>query len=84
MLVIDEADEMLSKGFKEQLYDIYRFLPPQTQVVLVSATMPHDVLEMTTKFMVSNMGCMHQRITSPVEHASLAMLRIRVQCHDMP
>lgn len=51
MLVIDEADEMLSKGFKEQLYDIYRFLPPQTQVVLVSATMPHDVLEMTTKFM---------------------------------
>lgn len=51
MLVIDEADEMLGRGFKEQLYDIYRYLPPETQVVLVSATMPHDVLEMTTKFM---------------------------------
>jgi len=51
MLVIDEADEMLGKGFKEQLYDIYRYLPPKTQVVLVSATMPQDVLEMTTKFM---------------------------------
>jgi ATP-dependent RNA helicase len=51
MLVLDEADEMLSRGFKEQIYDIYRYLPPQTQVVLVSATMPHDVLEMTTKFM---------------------------------
>jgi len=51
MLVIDEADEMLGRGFKEQLYDIYRYLPPKTQVVLVSATMPHDVLEMTTKFM---------------------------------
>jgi len=51
MLVIDEADEMLGRGFKEQLYDIYRYLPPHTQVVLVSATMPHDVLEMTTKFM---------------------------------
>jgi len=51
MLVIDEADEMLGKGFKEQLYDIYRYLPPETQVVLVSATMPHDVLEMTSKFM---------------------------------
>jgi len=36
MLVIDEADEMLSKGFKEQLYDIYRYLPPKTQVVLIS------------------------------------------------
>jgi len=51
MLVIDEADEMLGKGFKDQIYEIYRFLPPKTQVVLVSATMPHDVLEMTTKFM---------------------------------
>ena len=42
---------MLGRGFKEQLYDIYRYLPPETQVVLVSATMPHDVLEMTGKFM---------------------------------
>lgn len=50
-LVIDEADEMLNKGFKEQIYDIYRYLPPQTQVVLVSATLPVDVLEMTRKFM---------------------------------
>jgi len=51
MLVLDEADEMLTKGFKEQLYDIYRYLPPGVQVVLLSATLPHDVLEMTSKFM---------------------------------
>ena len=51
MLVIDEADEMLNKGFKEQVYDIYRYLPPSTQVVLVSATLPHQILEMTQKFM---------------------------------
>jgi len=50
-LIIDEADEMLNHGFKEQIYDIYRYLPPQTQVVLVSATLPVDVLEMTRKFM---------------------------------
>eukprot|EP00618_Florenciella_parvula_P024904 CAMPEP_0119467200 /NCGR_PEP_ID=MMETSP1344-20130328/1494_1 /TAXON_ID=236787 /ORGANISM="Florenciella parvula, Strain CCMP2471" /LENGTH=402 /DNA_ID=CAMNT_0007499547 /DNA_START=40 /DNA_END=1248 /DNA_ORIENTATION=- len=51
MLVIDEADEMLNKGFKEQIYDIYRYLPPSTQVVLVSATMPQEVLDMTKQFM---------------------------------
>lgn len=51
MLVIDEADEMLNKGFKEQIYDIYRYLPPSTQVVLISATMPQEVLDMTKKFM---------------------------------
>lgn len=51
MLVIDEADEMLNKGFREQIYDIYRYLPPSTQVVLVSATLPQEVLDMTTRFM---------------------------------
>jgi len=51
MLVIDEADEMLSQGFKEQIYDIYRYLPPATQVVLISATLPNEILEMTRKFM---------------------------------
>lgn len=34
-----------------QIYDIYRHLPPQSQVVLVSATLPVEVLEMTRKFM---------------------------------
>ena len=38
-------------GFKEQIYDVYRYLPPATQVVLVSATLPHEILEMTSKFM---------------------------------
>lgn len=51
MLVLDEADELLSKGFKQQIYEIYRYLPPGTQVVVVSATLPNDVLEMTSKFM---------------------------------
>ena len=50
MFVLDEADEMLSRGFKEQIYDIYRYLPP-VQVVLLSATLPVECLEITTKFM---------------------------------
>mmetsp|Transcript_27817 Transcript_27817/g.55712 ORF Transcript_27817/g.55712 Transcript_27817/m.55712 type:complete len:464 (+) Transcript_27817:135-1526(+) len=50
-LIVDEADEMLNRGFKEQIYDIYRYLPPSTQVVLVSATLPVEVLDMTRKFM---------------------------------
>merc|ERR1712066_66451 len=51
MLVLNEADEMLNRGFKDQIYDVYRYLPPSTQVVLISATLPHDILEMTHKFM---------------------------------
>lgn len=50
-MILDEADEMLTRGFKEQIYDIYRYLPASTQVVLISATLPTSVLEMTQKFM---------------------------------
>jgi ATP-dependent RNA helicase len=51
MLILDEADEMLNEGFKEDIYHIYRHLPPKTQIVLVSATLPNDVLELTSAFM---------------------------------
>jgi len=49
--VLDEADEMLSHGFKDQIYDIFKTLPPSVQVCLFSATMPPDILELTSKFM---------------------------------
>lgn len=51
LFVLDEADEMLSAGFKDQIYDIFRFMPPTCQVGLFSATIPQDVLEITQKFM---------------------------------
>jgi len=49
--VLDEADEMLSRGFKDQIYDVFRHLNQEIQVILLSATMPAEVLEVTTKFM---------------------------------
>lgn len=51
MFVLDEADEMLSKGFKDGIYDIFRELPGEIQVVLLSATMPDEVLDVTKRFM---------------------------------
>ena len=51
MLILDEADEMLNAGFKDQVYDIYRYLPPNIQCVVVSATLPQEILDMTNKFM---------------------------------
>lgn len=51
MLVLDEADELMTKGFKQQIYDIYKHVPGATQVVVVSATLLPEVLEMTSKFM---------------------------------
>lgn len=53
ILVLDEADELLSDtlGFKHQIYDIFTKLPRTSQVVVVSATMSPEILEITKKFM---------------------------------
>lgn len=51
LLVVDEADEMLSKIFLNQIYDIFRFLPPDIQVGLFSATMTEEFFALTKNFM---------------------------------
>jgi len=52
IFVLDEADQMLDRGFKDQIYEIFSCgLPKDTQVALFSATMPADALELTSKFM---------------------------------
>jgi translation initiation factor 4A len=51
MFVLDEADEMLSRGFKDQIYDIFTALPSSVQVGLFSATMPPEALDITKRFM---------------------------------
>lgn len=52
LFILDEADEMLSHGFKDQIYDIFQFVPRDTQVAIYSATMPKDVFDVTDNFMV--------------------------------
>jgi len=51
MLIFDEADEILSYGFKDNIYNIIQTIPKDTQISLFSATLPDDILELSTKFM---------------------------------
>jgi translation initiation factor 4A len=51
MFVLDEADEMLSAGFKDQIYNIFQHFPSTVQVALFSATLPDEILKLTNKFM---------------------------------
>ena len=50
-VVLDEADEMLSSGFKEQIYNIFQYLAKDIQIALFSATMPSSLYQLTEKFM---------------------------------
>lgn len=51
LVVLDEADEMLSRGFKDQIYEIFQYISKQSQVGLFSATMTQEALELTKRFM---------------------------------
>ena len=51
MLILDEADELLSHIFITQIYDIFQNLPPNIQVCLFSATMNESFFSITKKFM---------------------------------
>jgi len=51
VLVLDEADEMLSDGFGDNIRYIFSQIPREAQVGLFSATMPPAALELTAKFM---------------------------------
>ena len=50
LAVLDEADEMLSMGFKEDMETILRETPQTRQTVLFSATMPDEIMSITEEF----------------------------------
>lgn len=50
MVVLDEADEMLNMGFREDIETVLEYIPQERQTVLFSATMPKPILEITKKY----------------------------------
>lgn len=50
MIVLDEADEMLSMGFREDIETILQDIPEERQTTLFSATMSREILEITKRY----------------------------------
>jgi len=51
LIILDEADEMLSQGFKEQVYNIFQYFGNDVQVALFSATLPDEIKPIINKIM---------------------------------
>ena len=70
LVILDEADEMLSSGFKDQVYNIFQYLHKDVQIALFSATLPPEVLPITDKIMRNPV-----RITVLAEKLTLYVIR---------
>lgn len=70
LMVLDEADEMLSSGFKDQIYNIFQYMNENIQVALFSATLPPDIMALTKKFMKDPI-----EITMEVEKLNLECIK---------
>ena len=51
LVILDEADEVLSSGFKDQVYNIFQYFNSNIQVALVSATLPDGINSIIDKIM---------------------------------
>lgn len=68
MLVLDEADEMLNMGFREDLDVILETVPSERQTVLFSATMSRPILEIANKYQnddAISIKVAHKELTVP-------------------
>ncbi len=74
MIILDEADEMLNMGFREDIDTILKKVPDEIQTVLFSATMSRAILEITGKYQKDpvKIKITHKVLTVPsVEQYSL-------------
>lgn len=67
MIVLDEADEMLNMGFREDIDTILREVPEERQTILFSATMPKEILDLTDKYQKNAVmvKAVHRELTVP-------------------
>jgi translation initiation factor 4A len=69
LFILDEADEMLSRGFKTKIQDIFECFNNDIQVAIFSATLPSEILDLTQRFMRNPV-----KITMDADKLSLELL----------
>lgn len=69
-LILDEADELLSRGFRDNIAELFQLLAPDVQVGLFSATMPEDMLSIANQFQDNCVKLLLENKEVPVERVA--------------
>lgn len=86
LLVLDEADEMLNRDFKDQIYQIFSSggMPQTMQVALFSATMPSEALELTGKFMQNPVSILIKKEALTLDGIKQFYIDVEREEHKLP
>ncbi|MGV3278296.1 DEAD/DEAH box helicase [Rickettsiales bacterium LUAb2] len=76
-LVLDETDRMLDMGFSVQIDDIVKHIPDERQTLLFSATLPHNIIKMSEKYMSNPQRVAIGSVNSPVEKINQEIVKLR-------
>ncbi|MDD2870812.1 MAG: DEAD/DEAH box helicase [Candidatus Gracilibacteria bacterium] len=74
--ILDEADEMLNIGFKEEIEEIIQFTPKEKKVLLFSATMPKGIQDIVHKYIKD-----HDKVS--IERKELTNSNIEQKCYKV-
>ncbi|WP_449291326.1 DEAD/DEAH box helicase [Oscillibacter ruminantium] len=77
LVILDEADEMLNMGFREDIEVILQDVPEQRQIVLFSATLPREILTIAEQFQ-------HEPVRIDVNHDQVTLDAIKQVYVDVP
>ncbi|KAH9284336.1 Eukaryotic initiation factor 4A [Echinococcus granulosus] len=84
IFVLDEADEMLSRGFETQIQNIFSCLPDTAQVILLSATMPPEIFEITKKMIKDPVKILVKKEELTLDGIRQFYIQVKLEDYKLP
>eukprot|EP01106_Pelomyxa_sp_JSP_P004251 TRINITY_DN1654_c0_g1_i2.p1 TRINITY_DN1654_c0_g1~~TRINITY_DN1654_c0_g1_i2.p1 ORF type:complete len:292 (+),score=62.39 TRINITY_DN1654_c0_g1_i2:272-1147(+) len=83
LLILDESTTLLSRGFKDSIYNIFQKLPVKVQVAIFSTMMPQEVMDLTARFMESPIIIKEKQNLKDIKQFYVSVQREELKLHTL-